>query len=171
MKKAGIKTRQLIFYWITSFLLGVILYIFLNLFDNFGLGLMGNGRPFDMWLHRDYLNDYWGLYIFIVCFFYSIFAALFANKFAKSGIPKQIGWMALIIALTILASSPLGGILTYYLDMEQGYFPDNWLCILLTKGVSDGILSGWFFIVISFPYNILCAVGGYFLTKAGSKYF
>jgi membrane protein YqaA with SNARE-associated domain len=132
---------------------------------------MGNGHPFEMGLYRDYLNDYCVFYIFIVCFFYGIFAVLSSNKFIKSGIFGQIVWMFLIIVLTILTSLPFGGILTYYLDMSSGYFPDNWFYILLTKGISDGILSGWFFIVISFPYNILCAVGGYFLTKAGSKYF
>ncbi|MDR3046939.1 MAG: hypothetical protein LBU51_04900 [Bacteroidales bacterium] len=166
----AIKTKQLIFYCVTSFVSGAILYILLERTDNFGLAPLG-GDIFFTWICGSYPNDYPFYYIFIVSVFYALFAALFSNKFAKSNIAGQTGWLSLIILFTILASSPFGGILTYYLDMRRGYFPDTWVYILLTKGIFEGLFSGWIVIAFAFPYNLLCVIGGYFLTKIGSKCF
>jgi hypothetical protein len=159
MKKSGLK--QFFFYWLASFVIGFVLY---NILKILKIGFQTD-QPFNMWLWRDYLNDYPSFYIGLVCLFFGIFASIFAKRFAQSTALKQIVWFVLILTLTLLASLPLGGILTYYLDMRRGYFPDNWFFILLAKGTSEGLIYGCFFVVISFPYNILFAVSSFFLMK------
>ncbi len=160
MKFFSVKIKRLVFYWLTSFLLAVALYyIIFYLFTN---------DIFMTWLFTGHYHKIHPVpYIAILCFFYGIFASLLSDRFAKSGNGKQILWTLLIIALAILAASPFGGILTYYYDMQAGYFPENWPCILLTKGALGGLQAGWFLCLTSVPYSIICAIGCYFLTKTG----
>ena len=46
-----------------------------------------------------------------------------------------------IIAATVLVSSPFGGMLWHYYDMKAGYFPTNWLAILV--GLGDAVVGSF----------------------------
>lgn len=109
-------------------------------------------------------------YIAIPCFFYGFLATSFSNRFKNSKLKKQILLTVLIIALTILLSSPFNGILWHLHDIQARYFPNNWLEILITDGTSWGLSIGWFIILTSIPYNIFGSVIFFFLLKKVLNY-
>jgi hypothetical protein len=104
-------------------------------------------------------------FIFIPCFFYARLARLFSTKFKNSSTLKRIGITALIVILTVIISSPFGGILYFYFDMSAGYFPSNWVSILIKNGTSEGFSLGWLIVLLSYPFNIIVIISSYFLTK------
>ena len=110
-------------------------------------------------------------FIAIPCFFYGIIASLFAEKYLTLTVTKQISFTILIIILTILLSSPFGGMLWHYYDMKAGYFPPNWISKMIKLGFEWGLGIGWLIIALSIPYNIIGSIACYFLTKKGSKLF
>lgn len=110
-------------------------------------------------------------FISIPCFFYGIIAALFADKFLKQGTLGRILITIAIVVLTLLISSPFGGMLWHYYDMKAGYFPGNWMAVMVKEGVDWGFKFGWIVIGLSIPFNILAAIGCYFVTKKGSELF
>jgi hypothetical protein len=61
--------------------------------------------------------------------------------------------------------------LWYYHDMQAGYFPLNWINIMITEGASEGIQLGWIVVMLSYPYNLLGAAVCFFLTKRGAELF
>jgi hypothetical protein len=56
-----------------------------------------------------------------------------------------------------------------YQDMQAGYFPENWFSVMLTKGFVMGLQYGWMVIMLSFPYNIITSVLGFYVTTKGSE--
>jgi hypothetical protein len=110
-------------------------------------------------------------YIAIPCFFYGIFATLFSNKFRNKKRGGRILVTFLIIVLTILMSSPFGGMLWHFHDMQAGYFPKNWISKMIQEGFIWGLEIGWFIILLSIPYNIFGAILCYFLTKKGVELY
>lgn len=110
-------------------------------------------------------------YILIPCFFYGLIAVFFIRKFQTQSVFKKILWTLLIVVLTIFASSPWGGMLWHYHDMQNGYFPQNWEYLIITKGFTMGFSLGWLIIATAIPYNILGIIIAYFLNqKAAQKY-
>jgi hypothetical protein len=83
----------------------------------------------------------------------------------------QILTTILIIVLTVLISSPFGGMLWHYYDMKTGYFPENWFSKMLKLGFAWGLEIGWYVVALSIPYNILGSVFCFLLTRKGSKLF
>ena len=157
--------KRLLFYWTTSFILATALYYIL-------WAIMPNNYVFGA-LFRMFLY-HWEhpvSFIAIPCFFYGIVATFFADKFSKQNIIGQILFTILIIALTLLVSSPFGGMLWHYYDMKAGYFPINWGGKMVRLGFEWGLEIGWLVVGLSIPYNIICSIGCYFLTKKGSKLF
>lgn len=156
---------KLLFFWISSFVIASILYYILWI-------LSGNGHVFGS-VYRMFLYHYaFPLqYIAIPCFFYGILATLFAKSFRNAETIKRIILIGIICLLTMLLSSPFGGMLWHFHDMQAGFFPENWLSIMIQKGFSWGIEIGWFIILLSVPYNIICLVGCYFLTKKGVELY
>ena len=110
-------------------------------------------------------------YILIPCFVYSIIASLLSNTFLKASIGKRILLTILIVLMTVFFSCPFGGMLWYYHDMEAGFFPDNWLSILLTKAPMMGWQWGFLIVGMAIPYNLIGSVICYFLTLRGAKIF
>ncbi|MCL2144047.1 MAG: hypothetical protein FWH43_00915 [Endomicrobia bacterium] len=108
-------------------------------------------------------------FIFIMCFVFSVLAVLFSEKFKKLSLPKQILLTFLIIALTTIISSPLGGMLWHLHDMLAGHFPKKWLWKLIRYGFREGIQLGWIIILMSAPYNIIGAASGFFIIKTISN--
>lgn len=73
----------------------------------------------------------------------------------------------LIIILTILISSPFGGMLWHFHDMKAGYFPENWISKMINEGFIWGLKMGWYIVLLSMPYNIFGSIFCFFLTKKG----
>ena len=44
--------------------------------------------------------------------------------------------------------------LWHFHGIQAGFFPNNWLNVLLVDGFSDGLSIGWFIIMMSFLYNL-----------------
>lgn len=157
--------NKLLFYWVSSFILAYSLYYVLLL-------IMPGQRVFGS-LYRMFLyhSAFPMQYIAIPCFFYGILATLIANKFQNKNTRGRVYLTFLIIVLTILISSPFGGMLWHYHDMKAGYFPKNWISKMINKGSIEGLQIGWLIILLSFPYNIFGSITCYFLTKKGVELF
>jgi len=154
-------TKRLLFYWITSFTIAVTMYYVLK------VGF--TDRVFGSWFRMmHYHADNPISFIAIPVFFYGIIANYFADSFAKKSRKGQLYLTLIIVTLTILISSPFGGMLWHYYDMKAGWFPKNWGDKLFV-GFSEGLRTGWLIILLSFPYNIFGIVVAYFLTKKGSS--
>ncbi len=110
-------------------------------------------------------------YIAIPCFFYGIIAVLFADKFQRNKTIGRIIITMAIVVLTMIISSPVGGVLWHYHDMKAGFFPDHWISKLIHKGLPHGLFVGWLVIKLSLPYNILGSILCFFLTKKGIELF
>ncbi len=158
-------TKRIIFYWITSFILATILYYLL-------WAIMPKHFVFGAY-YRMFLY-HWEhpiMFIIIPCFFYGIIAAILTDKFSKQKALGQIFLTIIIILLTIIFSSPFGGMLWHYYDMIAGYFPANWVSKMICQGCEWGLEFGWLVIGLSIPYNIIGSIACYFLTKKGSELF
>ena len=156
---------RFLFYFITSFAIAISGYFLLSAF-------LFHNRVFASWFRMFPYHDQQPVpYTIIPCFVYSCIATVTVKLFNNLNLIKQIGLTALIVFLTIIFSSPLGGMLYYYHDMKAGYFPKNWISKMISSGVSDGLGIGWLIIALSIPYNVLGIVVCYFITKTGSRIF
>ncbi|MGC1216681.1 MAG: hypothetical protein WA883_04360 [Phormidesmis sp.] len=125
------------------------------------------GRVFAaLYLMYEYHNQYPYQYILVIAVVYGIIATLWAHFLGRTQTGRTRGLYILgVLALTILCSSILGGMLWSLHDMQAGYFPEGSLFWnALSWGASNGLGIGWFIFILSFPYNILCALAGYWLT-------
>lgn len=109
-------------------------------------------------------------FIFIMCFVFAVLAAVFSGKFKVLPLGKQVLLTLLIVVLTIIISSPLGGILWHLHDMLSGHFPQKWLWKLIRYGFREGIQIGWLIVLMSVPYNILGTVISFFVMKTVSEF-
>jgi hypothetical protein len=109
-------------------------------------------------------------YIGVICFVFGIVANTYRKRFATTRFISQIGWTIFVITLTILLASPLGGMLWIYHDMQAGFFQDHWMFKLVEGGIMRGFFMGWYIVFLAFPYNLLCAIGGFFILKKGNTY-
>ena len=105
--------------------------------------------------HWEYPNHY----IALVCLIYALLATALAPRIAR-----RPSLAILIVLATPLLASPLGGMLWHLHDMLAGYFPNSWWQKLM-DGMEEGILAGWLIILMSFPYNAICAVLGILGTR------
>ncbi|MCL1971513.1 MAG: hypothetical protein FWG57_00800 [Endomicrobia bacterium] len=123
-------------------------------------------KPFaDFYRMYAYHSAYYWQFIFIMCFVFSILAVLFSKKFKTLSLKKQILLTLLIIVLTIIISSPIGGMLWHLHDMLAGHFPKKWLWKLIRYGFREGVQMGWLIILFSAPYNLIGAVISFFVMK------
>lgn len=153
--------KRLLFYWITSFILATILYYILWV-------IMPEHYVFGA-LYRMFLYhwEYPISFIVIPCFFYGVIATLFAETFLKQKVTKQILLTFLIIIITILLSSPFGGMLWHYYDMKAGYFPSNWILKILKLGFEWRLGTGWVIIIL---YNIIGSIACFFWQRKEANY-
>ena len=79
--------------------------------------------------------------------------------------------VALLALATLGLSSPLGGMRWEWHDMRAGYFPADWARVLVLNGARDGLLLGWFIVLLSIPYNVLGLLVCYGLLAAGARRF
>ena len=152
------------FYWLASFLLASGGYFVLR-------AVLPSGAVFGAWYRM--LLYHWShplAYIAIPCFFYGILATLFTKNFTQKTARTQLGRTAIVIGLTVLLSSPFGGMLWCFHDMQAGYFPANWLWVMLSEGTLQGLALGWLVVLLSVPYSLLGCAVCYFLNKAGASF-
>ena len=116
-----------------------------------------------------YQARYPAQYILLPCFFYGIFATLLAKCFKKQPFEGQLLFTILLIILTVLFSSPVGGMLWVFHHMQVRNFPDNWLEVIVKIGAEWGFELGWFIVAFSIPYAYLGAIICFFLTRYGAK--
>lgn len=161
----GIILKRLLFFWTASFVLATAVYFFLWAIMplNLVFGVLYRMHPY----HWDHPL----VFIAVPCFFFGIIATLLADRFSKQNEFGKILLTILTIALTVFLSSPLGGMLWHYYDMQAGFFPSNWMSKMVKAGFLQGLEIGWIIVGLSIPYNIIGAVCCYFLMKKGSKLF
>lgn len=158
----NIKLKRLIFYWIVSFTISVTIYYTLWL-------IMPNHRVFGaLMLMYLYHYEYPISFISIPCFFFGILATMFTDRFIKKPTGSRVLLLVLILFLTILFSSPFGGMLWYFY-FRHGCLPENWFTKIIITGAIDGLEIGWLIILLSVPYNILVAINWYYTMVIGSK--
>lgn len=163
--KMSVMIKRLLFFWVISFTLAIVLYYIMWTImpNNYVFGAL-NKMFLYHWQHPI-------SFIAIPCFFYGIIATILADTFSKLNIFKRILLTIGILVLTIMISSPFGGMLWHYYDMKAGYFPSNWLEKMIRMGFEWGLEVGWLIIILSIPYNIICSIASFFLTKKGSELF
>lgn len=160
-----LRLKRLLFYWTTSFIPATVLYCILWV-------IMPShyvfGAPFRMFLYH---WEHPVAFIAIPCFFYGIIATLLADKFSRQNVKGQILLTFVISILTVILSSPFGGMLWHYYDMKAGYFPSDWVRRLIERGSEWGLEVGWLVVGLSIPYNLIGLIACYFLTKKGCGLF
>ncbi len=110
-------------------------------------------------------------YITIPCFFYGILATLIAERAARTRTSwwRASLWAIAISVVTIALSSPIGGMLWVFHDMQAGYFPADWPAVIAAKGSGLGLKIGWAVVLGSFPYNLFGVIVAAVVTPLGAK--
>ena len=142
-----------------SFLLGSLGYVLIS--SLFGAAFGGFFRMF--MYHEVHPFQYIG----IVAIVFGIIGSVWAQYFGATKGWRRWLSILLCIMLTIFASSIPGGILWKIHDMQAGYFTEGarfWRD--LWWGAKEGLLLGWFVMLISIPYNLIgVLIGGLLLHK------
>lgn len=120
------------------------------------------GSMYRMYLYH-YQHPY--QYIAIFCAVYALAAAwLVTCKPHLQGLRRLLS-IALLLLITIALASMAGGVLWKIHDMQAGYFPagsrfwrDLWW------GATNGLLAGWWVLLISTPFNLICLPGFVYVT-------
>ena len=152
-------------FWLVSF--GIALPAYFLLYEVMPSGYVF-GKYFRMYLYH---YQHPAQYIAIPCFFYGLIATATADRFYRSSLYGRLFWSAFIIGATILISSPFGGMLWHYHDMQAGFFPKDWISVLLLDGTTMGLQFGWLIIALSFPYSFLGIIVSHLITRTGSNLF
>ncbi len=153
--------KRLLFFWIASFTCAILGYYLLKF-------IMPNDYVFGMYYRMLlYHYEYPIGYILIPCIIYGLLCMYFMNRLQTGNSWMRLFFVGIIVFLTVLISSPLGGMLWQYHDMNAGYFPDDWLLKMIIKGSIMGFQFGWLIIALSIPYNILGIIISYFITSKG----
>ena len=158
--------KRTIFLWLTSFSTAMAGYYLLRL-------VLPGHHVFGAWYRMLLYHEAHPVaYIALCCFFYGLLAAAFADAFWRRGTTRgRVGIVGIIVLLTMALSTPLGGMLWYWYDMQAGYFPAHWRRILLVEGSRDGLAVGWLVVLLSVPCNVLGGAVCYFLTRTGARLF
>jgi hypothetical protein len=129
--------------------------------------LLPEGRVFGalprMFLyHKEHPYDY----IILVALVFASVLCLTVSKFRHLPLFNRIFIsIGIMIASVLIASGP-GGMLWKIHDMQAGYFPQHpKLLSDLMGGFWNGLQIGWLIMLLSFPYNLLCLIGGCFVIE------
>jgi H+/Cl- antiporter ClcA len=109
-------------------------------------------------------------YIAIIAVVFGAFGALWIKYFGQSRGRRKWLTMTMVIVLTIVGSSPIGGILWHIHDMQHGFIPAGAkIWGKLIDGIIGGLLIGWIIVLLSIPLNLIGVVSGYSLLHSLSK--
>ena len=151
--------------------IGLTLYcsaVYLLLRDVVGLRMVFGGLYRMFMYHAKHPFQY-------IALFCAVFAAGLALVLACW--PKARQWPAwvlttLVLLLSLLLGSALGGALWSLHDMQAGYFPPgDRLWPHLWWGVESGLYVGWLVLLLSLPFNVLCLPAFYGAGRYGVKQF
>jgi hypothetical protein len=155
--------KNLFYYWFSSLLTAIIGYYMLQMVSSNKI-VFGSFFRMHSYHHENPIE-----FIVIPCFVFGLIATFFSNNFESKTKFKRILITLTIVITTIILSLPLGGFLYFYYDMKAGFFPNNWIEIIISKGFSQAFSVGWFIILVSFPYNILGIAATYIILKVNPK--
>lgn len=156
--------KRTVFFWLTSFGAATAGYGLLWLL----LAHRVFGAIYKMLLYQD---EHPLAFIGLACLCFGPLAAGAGRAFARSDQQGRAGITLVVTLLTVVFSSPLGGMLWYWYDMQAGYFPADWGRILLVEGSQQGLTTGWLVVVLSIPYSWLGLPVCYHLLRAGERLF
>jgi hypothetical protein len=162
----GSVLRPLLFFWSSSLVLAVGVYYLLWL-------VMPGHYVFGL-LYRMFLY-HWGhpvQYILIPCFVFGLVATALLGRFARQTATwRRVAMTLLIVVVTVIASSPFGGMLWHLHDMLYGFFPPDWFHKMFVAGAWQGLTTGWAVVLLSVPYNVIGTVACFFLLREGARRF
>ena len=162
---AHVPVKRIFFLWIISFALGLSVYWLLYWI----LGRHVYGTWYRMF---NYHYDYPEQYMLIPCFFFGIIGSAFLRRFAlKRTTLGRLGITFIVIVLTVLVSSPFGGMLWVFHHMAAGRFPPDAFEKIIVEGSVLGLELCWLIVLLSAPYNLIGSVVCYFLLKAAAGKF
>ena len=153
-----------VFYWLTSFGCAAVGYGLLWML------LPGHhvfGAPYRMFLYHE---AHPLAYIALCCGCFGPLAAATTDVFRRCGRWGRVGVVGLLALATVGLSSPLGGLLWHWHDMQAGYIPASWGRQLLS-GAWQGFTTGWLVVLLSVPYNALGLPVCYGLLALGAGRF
>ena len=163
MPLVGNEMKLFAYYFCSTFTAASLGYFLLR--AAFGEGVFG--ALFRMFLyHRQHPFQY----IALACSTFAVVAAFFTPRVAQlASAPQVLAIFSLMLGSIVIASVP-GGVLWSIHDMQAGYFPGGerfWRA--LACGASSGLQVGWLIIALSFPFNLLGLITGYFITLYGLR--
>jgi hypothetical protein len=154
--------RRIVFYWAASFAFSLLAYYALRLVLPYPFACLEFAPCF--------YHEYPARYILIPCFFYSVLASILANRFARASVLGQVFLTIALFVLVILISSPFGGTLEYFHLMQAQQRPLHiWYYDMIRDGAMNGLYAGWYVILLSVPYNLICVTACFFVTRRGAN--
>jgi hypothetical protein len=118
-------------------------------------------RPFfALYRMYEYHNEHPFQYIAIVSVMFGIVGTCWIDRYHNT--TGYLRWWTMTVAmlLTIVISSPFGGMLWHIHDMQHGFVPDNHLAKTLS-GIIEGLQCGWLIGLLSTPMNLVGFITGY----------
>lgn len=134
------------------------------------VSLVASYRTLEYLLHTDPIASFYRMPQYHISFFWQ-YIAIIASVFGILGAVwikyygHSRGWqrwlsITLIIIATVLCSSPIGGMLWHFHDMQAGFVQENYIS-KLSDGLFEGLSSGWLLVIISFPLNVIGVIVAY----------
>ncbi|AFY93353.1 hypothetical protein [Chamaesiphon minutus] len=115
-----------------------------------------------------YHNQHPFQYIAIVSVAFGIVGLGWIDRYGSTTSIQQWREVAMVMLLTIVISSPFGGVLWQIHDMQHGFIPENYLGKIL-QGMSWGLQYGWLIVLLSTPMNLIGFTVGYIVLARLAK--
>ncbi len=134
--------------------------------------IMPSGVVFGSWFRMPaYHWQHPYQYILVVAVAYGLTATIWGRFLGHLRGWKRAVSIGLVMVISLLVASIPGGILWGIHDIQAGFVPQYPVMLrnLMWAGTA-GLTAGWLIIGLSIPYNILCCIGGYFLTHFGQRF-
>lgn len=156
------KFKLFIVLFLSSFVLAIISYELVNLFQEHPLILVPLIRAFEKHI---YYRHYPYQYIALICLVYSLIATRLSSFLLKLSWYKKYILIIWILLLTVIISSFFAGILRAIHDMMAWRFP-SWQLFIdhIRFGATHWIVLWWTVAIFSIPYNIITLIIGILLT-------
>lgn len=116
-----------------------------------------------------YHNQYPFQYLAIVSVVFGIIGSCWIDRYGRTKSILRWQAIAIVMLLTIVISSPLGGMLWQIHDMQHGFMPEHHLCKIF-QGISWGLEYGWLIALLSIPMNLVGFTVGYLTLDWLEKY-
>jgi hypothetical protein len=107
-----------------------------------------------------YQNQHPFQYIAIISGVFALVGIYWINYCGK--LRGYLRWLTMTVAMlmSVIISSPFGGILWQIHDSKHGFMPDNYLGKIY-EGIRWGFECGWLIVLLSVPMNLVGLTVGY----------